>query len=115
MLRPIDDYFLQKDEPVRSCLQFLRKHILDYDAAITEAWRYGMPFYYYKGKMFCYLWVHKKFHLPYIGMVDGKLIDHPDLIQEKRARMKIMLIDPSEDLPIGDINNILNQAMKLRQ
>jgi hypothetical protein len=114
-LRPVDEYFLQKDEPVKSCLQFLREHILRHDSAITEAWRYGMPFYYYKDKMLCYLWVHKKFKLPYIGLVDGQLIDHPDLMQEKRARMKIILIDPLEDMPVGDIDDILSQAIKLRQ
>jgi len=114
-LRPIDDYFLQKDEPLKSCMQFLRERILKQNSNITEAWRYGMPFYYYKGKMFCYLWVHKKFKLPYIGMVDGQLIDHPELMQEKRARMKIMLFDPSEDIPVEDMDNILNQAIKLRR
>jgi hypothetical protein len=59
--------------------------------------------------------VHKKFKLPYIGMVDGQLIDHPELMQEKRARMKIMLFDPSEDIPVEDMDNILNQAIKLRR
>jgi len=29
MLRPIDNYFLQQAEPVKSCLQFLREHILN--------------------------------------------------------------------------------------
>jgi hypothetical protein len=27
MLSPIDHYFLQKDEPIKGCLQFLREHI----------------------------------------------------------------------------------------
>jgi hypothetical protein len=53
--RPIDEYFLQKDEPTKSCLQFLREHILQLDTNITEAWKYGMPFYCYKGKMFLLL------------------------------------------------------------
>lgn len=59
MLRPVDDYFLKKEEPVKSCLQFLRQHILQLDPQVTEAWKYGMPFYCYNEKMFCYLWVHK--------------------------------------------------------
>jgi len=67
MLRPIDNWFLQKEEPIKSCLQFLRDYILRQDAAITETWKYGMAFYCYKGKRFCYLWVHKKYGLPYIG------------------------------------------------
>jgi hypothetical protein len=113
MLRPIDNYFLQKEEPVKSCLQFLREHILSRDNNITEAWKYGMPMYCYKGKMFCYLWVHKKLLLPYIGIVEGKKIDHPDLVQEKRARMKILLLDPSKDIPVRKINAILKEVLAL--
>jgi hypothetical protein len=96
MLRPIDNWFLQKEEPIKSCLQFLRKHILQQDAAITETWQYGMPFYCYKGKRFCYLWVHKKFGQPYIGIVNGKRIVHPGLLVEKRAGMKILLLNASK-------------------
>ncbi|SFD17684.1 protein of unknown function (DU1801) [Chitinophaga sp. CF118] len=113
MLRPIDNYFLQKEEPVRSCLLFLREHILKQDVNISEAWKYGMPVYCYKGKMCCYLWVHKKYQQPYIGIVEGKLIDHPDLIAEKRAKMKILLLDPSRDLPIETINQILTAVIML--
>jgi len=113
MLREIDDYFLQKDEPVKGCLLFLREYIQNFDANITEAWKYKMPFYCYKGKMFCYLWVHKKNGLPYIGIVEGKKIDHPGLIIENRSRMTIFLIDPNKDLPIDEINSILKMALKL--
>jgi hypothetical protein len=113
MLRPIDNWFLQKEEPIKSCLQFLRAHILKQDAAITEAWKYGMPFYCYKGKRFCYLWVHKKYGQPYIGIVDGKQIDHPDLIIEKRARMKILLLDANKNIPVSKINGILKEILKL--
>ena len=110
-MREIDDYFLQKEVPVKSCLLFLREHILNYNPNITEAWKYRMPFYCYKGRMFCYLWTHKKSGLPYIGIVEGKKIDHPALIIEDRARMKIMLLDPETDLPIETIDSILKMAL----
>ncbi len=113
MLRPIDNYFSEQNEPAKTCLQFLRAHILKQDENITEAWKYGMPFYCYKGKMFCYLWIHKKYHQPYIGIVEGKQINHPDLLTEKRARMKILLIDPAKDLPIKKINSILKEVIAL--
>jgi hypothetical protein len=115
LLRPIDNYFLQKDEPVKSCLQFLRDFILNYDNNITEAWKYGMPFYCYKGKMFCYLWVHKKTHKPYIGIVEGRKIEHPLLVIEKRARMKIMQLDAGQDVPLDAINEIMGMAINLYQ
>ena len=115
MLRPIDQYYLQKDEPVKSCLQFLRGHILALDPHVTEDWKYGMPFFCYNGKMMCYLWVHKKYHQPYIGIVEGKQLDHPDLLQEDRARMKILLVDPTIDIPMVKINGILQAMLALYQ
>ena len=111
-MRPVDQYFLQKEEPIKGCLLFLRDYILRFSTNITEEWRYGMPMYYYGGKMFCYLWVHKKYKQPYLGIAEGKKINHPQLILEKRARMKIMLIDPDKDIPIKTIKLILNEAMK---
>lgn len=46
-------------------------------------------------------------------IVEGKHFDHPALIQEKRSRMKIMLFDPSKDLPVKAIVGILHQALRL--
>lgn len=112
-MKDIDLYFLQKDEPVKSCLLFMRQHILSFDSNITEAWKYRMPFFCYKGKMFCYLWVHKTNGLPYIGIVEGLKIEHPDLLIEKRSRMKIMLLDPNVDLPLEIIDSILRKAISL--
>lgn len=83
------------------------------DRNITEAWKYGMPFYCYKGKMFCYLWVHKKYLQPYLGIVEGKRIDYLGLLQEKRARMKILLIDPAHDIPAKKIASLLKQVLAL--
>ena len=61
--------------------------------------------------MFCYLWFHKKYLKPYIGIVEGQRFSHQDLIIEKRSRMKIMLFNPSEDIPIETLRNILETAI----
>lgn len=113
MLRPIDEWYLHKEEPVKSCLQFLREYILKQDSEITEAWKYSMPFFCYNGKMMVYLWVHKKYLQPYIGIVEGKKINHPDLIIEKRARMKILLLDPQKDIPVKKINSVMKEVLAL--
>jgi hypothetical protein len=113
MLRDIDLFFLSKDEPVKSGLLFLRSYIPHFDKNITEAWKYGMPFYCYKGKMFCYLWVNKKTNQPYIGFVEGRKIDHPQLIIENRARMKILPLDANQDIPVGTIHAILKMAIDI--
>lgn len=113
MLNAADNFYLQQEEPVKSCLITLREIILLQDKNISSAWKYGMPFFCYKEKMFCYLWIHKKLHQPYIGIVEGKHIHHADLIVEKRSRMKIMLINPNIDLPVQTIELILKQAIDL--
>lgn len=113
MLRPIDNWFLEKEEPAKSCLQFLRQHVPSLDSNLTEAWKYSMPFFCYKGKMCCYLWMHKQWNQPYLGIVEGNKIHHPDLVQEKRARMKILLIDPTKDIPVKKINAILKEMIAL--
>jgi hypothetical protein len=112
-LTELDNFYLQKDEPVRGCLLAIRDIILKQDENISAEWKYGMPFFCYKGKMFCYLWVHKKYHQPYIGIVEGQRFDHPTLIIEKRSRMKIMLLEANKDLPVETIKNILKQALDL--
>ncbi len=50
-------------------------------------------------------------NIPYIGIVEGKRIDHPNLLIEGHSRMKIMLIDPDKDIPLKEINKILKQVI----
>jgi len=113
VLSDLDNFYLQHSEPVNECLLALRSIILKQDKDITAEWKYRMPFFCYKGKMFCYLWVHKTHHQPYLGIVEGQLINHPNLIIEKRSRMKIMLFDADKDLPVEIIEKILQQALDL--
>ncbi len=113
MIGELDNFYLQYPEPIKATLLALRDIILKQDNAITSAWKYGMPFFCYKGKMFCYLWFHNKFKQPYIGIVEGSRIEEPFLIRGNRSRMKIMLIDPNKDLPIKTIENVLQKAINL--
>jgi hypothetical protein len=113
MINHLESFYLNHKEPNQSCLLALKNIILTHDKNITSEWKYGMPFFYYKGKMFCYLWVHKKFKKPYIGFIEGIHINDANLIQENRARIKIMLFNPNEDLPKEMIELILEKAIKL--
>jgi hypothetical protein len=112
MLNAFENYYLDQKEPIKGCLLALRKIVLDFDSEITEEWKYSMPFFYYKKRMFCYLWFHKKYKIPYIGIVEGRNIEHPELIAEDRSRMKIMLIDPEKDIPIKTVKQILKAAAR---
>ena len=113
MTLEFDQFYLSKEEPNRSCLQALRSIILRQDENITETRKWGMPCFCFRKNMFCYLWQDKKTNEPYILMVEGKYLDHPQLEVGNRSRMKIFRINPNEDLPIQVIELILNQALDL--
>lgn len=112
-MKQLDDFYLNQEEPIKEILLALKEIILKQDKDITNVLKYGMPFFCYKGKMFCYLWIHKKLKQPYIGIVEGKHFDEPFLIQEDRSRMKIMLFDSDEDLPLQKIEMVLQKVLNL--
>jgi hypothetical protein len=109
----LHNYYLNKEEPNKSCLLALRRIILDQDPNVTETQKYGMPCFCYKKKMFCYLWTDKKTDEPYILMVEGKYLDHPKLEVGDRSRMKIFRVNASKNLPVKTIETILQKALDL--
>lgn len=113
MISELDNYYLQREEPHKSCLLALRGIILEQDEAVTETMKWGMPCFCFKKKMFCYLWTDKKTGEPYILFVEGKHLDHPKLETGQRARMKVFRVNPSEDLPLDTITKLLNTALDL--
>lgn len=113
MVQEIHNYYLNKTEPVKSCLLALRSIILQQDDMITETQKYGMPCFCYKKKVFCYLWTDKKTDEPYILMVEGAYLNHPLLELGDRKRMKIFRVNVTKDLPIKTIELILQQALNL--
>ncbi len=115
MLNNIEKYYDEQSEPIKSCLLALRQLVLGLDEHLNDAWKYRMPFICYKNKMFCYFWTDKVTKAPYIGVCKGKQIDHPSLEQGNRTSIKILRIDPNEDLPVETIQEVLGEALKLYQ
>ena len=112
-MEKLENYYLNKTEPNQSCLLALRSIILNQDKDITETQKWGMPCFCYKKKMFCYLWIDKKTNEPYILMVEGKHLNYPELEEGDRKRMKVLRVDPNQDLPIKTIETILQKALEL--
>ncbi|MEE9364126.1 MAG: DUF1801 domain-containing protein [Cellulophaga sp.] len=111
MLSPINQFYEKREEPLKGTFLALRDLILSLDTSISNTLKYGMPFFSYKGKMFCYLWTDKKTKQPYIGIVEGNRINHPSLEQGNRSRMKIFRIHMEKDIPVKTIESILNEAL----
>ncbi len=112
-MKEIENYYFKQDEPAKSTLLALREIICSFDADITHEWKYKMPFFCFHGKMLCYLWVDKRSKGPYLGFVDGYKLDHPLLEQGNRSRMKILRIDPSKDLPMEDLSELLQKSLEI--
>ena len=111
-MKELDLFYLQQENPLKDRFLSLRAHILNYNKGITEAWKFRMPFFCYQGQSFCYFRV-KKDSMPYIGFTEGKRMVHPALISEDRARIKILKIDPAEDIPGKVLDEILKEAIHL--
>jgi hypothetical protein len=109
----LENFYLDQPEPNQSCLLALRDIILAFDDNIETAWKYKLPFFIYKGKMFCYLWKDKKTQEPYISMAKGSQIEHDLLEQGNRTVFKIMRINPNADIPIDSLHEIFNLAKLL--
>ena len=113
MIEQLNNFYLSKEEPNKSCLLALRSIILKQDSNLVETQKYGMPCFCYGKKMFCYLWIDKTTNDPYILMVEGNHLTHPKLEAGNRSRMKIFRVNPNKDLPIKIIEDILQQALDL--
>lgn len=112
-MKDVDRFYENSEQTYLEVFIALKEIILCQDKEITHELKYGMPFFCYKGKMFCYLWIHKKYKKPYIGIVEGKYFDEPFLIQENRSRMKIMMFNNNEDLPLVQIEMTIQKAINL--
>ena len=114
-LKDIDQYYFDKSEPHRGCLLALRKIITDYHPDLTESWKYKTPCFDYKDKLCCYLWIDKKTKWPYLGIVKGCHIEHPDLTGGGRKQIKIFSVDPTKNIPIQKLHSILDTMVAFYQ
>lgn len=113
MISDLELFYENKEEPNKSCFLALRSIILNLDQNISESWKWKLPFFSYKGKMFCYLWQDKKTTYPYVCIVKGSEIDHPLLKLGDRKTMKAFSINPNEDIAIEELLIILEKARNL--
>lgn len=112
-INAIDHFFLKQREPDKSCYLALREIIKSWNPKISEHWKYSVPFYYFEGKPFCYLYKNKTSKYPYIGLARGNQLEHPEAIKGNRKKMKVLPINPDMDIPIVTIYEIFEELRKL--
>jgi hypothetical protein len=113
MFKPIDSFYLNHEEPNRSCFLALRELILGQDERIRETLKFKMPCFAIGKKLLCYLWSDKKTGTPYILMVDGNRIDHPELVAGDRKKMKVLYVASDVDLQVETIVEVLQKGLAL--
>jgi len=91
----------------------LRDIILSYHPQISETWKFRDPFFNYGKKMLCYLSIDRHTRVPYVGMVEGRYLDHSALESGGRKRIKVLSINPTKDIPIDTMEEVLEQAVPL--
>lgn len=103
----LDQFFLSIPEPQQSALLFLRQFFIN-EIQLEENWKFNTPFYYYKGKWFCYIsYNKKKNHEIYIGFVKGYLVNHKALLAEGRKQIKVYRINPEKDIKVSELKAIV--------
>lgn len=108
----LDNFFIKIPEPQQSALLFLRRFFIE-EMALQEHWKFNTPFYYYKGKWFCYLsYSAKRKHELYIGFVRGNQVDYPDLVSEGRKQIKVYRINPEQDIDVTSLRKISSLLKK---
>ena len=113
MSSPIEQFYISKEEPLRSTLMALRDIMLDHESELRSEWKYNMPCFTYRSKPIAYLWIDKITNEPYILWVYGKDLDFSQLEQGSRSKMKILRIDSSADIPLELIHDILKQSINI--
>ena len=112
-MREVEEYYYDKPEPMQGCLLALKDILLGFNDEIIPLWRYRTPCFSYNSKMFCYIWIDAKTKLPYIGFTNGWKIKHALLTQKEGKRTRVVLIDPKKDIPKEEIDEILEEILKL--
>jgi len=96
-MTPLEEFYELQPEPQRGCFLAMREMVLNLHPDVTAAWKWHLPFFYLKGKMFCYFGKNNKTNEPYIGFHKSKNVEHPKLEIGDRKMIKIFRINPHED------------------
>ena len=91
----------------------LTRYDLQSDAELSETVKYGMPCFCLAQRAVCYLWTDEQSGYPYILFVDGNKLEHPSLLAGSRKRMKVLKVNPHEDIPVKLITDVLNSMLSV--
>ncbi|WP_430412183.1 DUF1801 domain-containing protein [Kordia sp.] len=111
-MNPAENYILQQPEPYKTILLQLQVLIEYTFPDIELKYKYRIPFYYLKGKPFCFFNAsHKKKYVD-IGIMKGQEIQiHTEyLITESRKKIASLRYETIEDINDNVLKEVLKKA-----
>ena len=114
-MKPSDDYIFRQKEPFQSVLLHLMSVIERNLEHFEMQFKWGMPYVYYKKKMFCYLYVNTKRGFVDLGFARGfKLVQNQDnLVIENRNTIRSLRYFSLEQVDNQILESVLNEAKSL--
>ncbi len=108
-MKPTEEYIISQPDTYRSILLHLISAIEQTIPNTELLFKYGIPYFYYKKKPFCYLAVNHKKQFVDLGLARGfQLIKNQEfLIDEKRNTVKSLRYLNLEDID----NTILKEVL----
>jgi len=111
-MNPAEDYILKQPEPYKSILlelQVLMEHTVP---TVELKYKYRIPFYYYKGKPFCYLNASHKKKFVDIGIVKGgEITVHTEhLVTKDRKKMASLRYEQLQDINHDIFFDVIKEA-----
>ena len=113
MQESVDHYFNSLQEPQRSCLLYLRTFLLEFSEKMSEKRSNNTPFYYYNKKSIGFISYDPKTKEIYFSFTNGHKLKHPKLVSEGRKKMKIFRIDPTKDIDVKNLKQVLEAAISI--
>ena len=112
---PIERFFEDQKEPVRSSLQVLRELILGLNEHMSMIWKYDVVFFCFHDLICCSLRVDRHTGKPCIVFAEHCLPDHRDLIKQDDKGLKKLIISPEADIDLDTIEHLLGEMIRLAE
>jgi len=114
-MKPVEEYILNQPEPYRSIIFNLQILIENQIPDLELLYKWKIPFYYYKGKPFCFINVSHKRKYVDLGIVKGFeiKIHNENLISENRSSMKSLRYYSLEEIDNKILIEIIQEISEL--
>ena len=114
-MNPAEDYIFRQPEMYREMLLHIVA-VVEYELRDTELlFKWGIPYFYYKKKPFCYLAPNHKRKFVDVGFAKGfQLLKNQDfLVDEKRNTVKSLRYTTLEGIDNSILKSVIEEAKTL--